>query len=83
VLDGERETLGLYRTGQPINQDLKEIERYGGGVRLKEMHPTECGKGITAAGLDAAARGMGTKRGNRIGIGTLDDRSGRPEVRLF
>lgn len=35
VLDGERETLGLYLTGHPINQYLKEIERYVGGVRLK------------------------------------------------
>ncbi|XPE24531.1 hypothetical protein ACNKHM_06560 [Shigella sonnei] len=44
VLDGERETLGLYLTGHPINQYLKEIERYVGGVRLKDMHPTERGK---------------------------------------
>ncbi|VTN14188.1 DNA polymerase III subunit alpha [Raoultella terrigena] len=27
---GERETLGLYLTGHPINQYLKEIERYVG-----------------------------------------------------
>ncbi|MFO6485304.1 hypothetical protein ACLBR5_26895 [Escherichia coli] len=50
VLDGERETLGLYLTGHPINQYLKEIQRYVGGVRLKDMHPTERGKVITAAG---------------------------------
>lgn len=71
----ERETLGLYLTGHPINQYLKEIERYVGGVRLKDMHPTERGKVITAAGLVVAARVMVTKRGNRIGICTLDDRS--------
>ena len=50
VLDGERETLGLYLTGHPINQYLKEIERYVGGVRLKDMHPTERGKVITLRG---------------------------------
>ena len=83
VLDGERETLGLYLTGHPINQYLKEIERYVGGVRLKDMHPTERGKVTTAAGLVVAARVMVTKRGNRIGICTLDDRSGRLEVMLF
>ncbi|STU72094.1 DNA polymerase III subunit alpha [Klebsiella pneumoniae] len=83
VLDGERETLGLYLTGHPINQYLKEIERYVGGVRLKDMHPTERGKVTTAAGLVIAARVMVTKRGNRIGICTLDDRSGRLEVMLF
>ncbi len=47
------------------------------------MHPTERGKVITAAGLVVAARVMVTKRGNRIGICTLDDRSGRLEVMLF
>ncbi|MFV0489523.1 MAG: DNA polymerase III subunit alpha, partial [Vibrio fluvialis] len=83
VLDGERETLGLYLTGHPINQYLKEIERYVGGYRLKDMHPTERGKVTTAAGLVIAARVMVTKRGNRIGICTLDDRSGRLEVMLF
>ncbi len=83
VLDSERETMGLYLTGHPINQYLKEIERYVGGVRLKDMHPTERGKVTMAAGLVIAARVMVTKRGNRIGICTLDDRSGRLEVMLF
>ncbi|MCK8221956.1 hypothetical protein, partial [Erwinia amylovora] len=80
--DGERETLGLYLTGHPINQYLKEIERYVGGQRLYDMHPTERGKMTTAAGLVVAARVMVTTRGNRIGICTLDDRSGRLEVML-
>jgi DNA polymerase-3 subunit alpha len=82
-LDGERETLGLYLTGHPINQYLKEIERYVGGMRLKDMHPTDRGKMTMAVGLVVAARVMVTKRGNRIGICTLDDRSGRLEVMLF
>ncbi len=47
------------------------------------MHPTDRGKITTAAGLVIAARVMVTKRGNRIGICTLDDRSGRLEVMLF
>lgn len=82
-LDGERETLGLYLTGHPINQYLKEIERYAGGIRLKDLHPTERGKITVAAGLVLAARIMVTKRGNRIGLCTLDDRSGRLEVMLY
>lgn len=83
VLDGERETLGLYLTGHPITQYLKEIERYAGSQRLKDMHPTDRGKMTTAVGLVVAARVMVTKRGNRVGICTLDDRSGRLEVMLF
>ncbi|SPX12020.1 DNA polymerase III subunit alpha [Escherichia coli] len=56
---GNGETLGLYLTGHPINQYLKEIERYVGGVRLKDMHPTERGKVITAAGLVVCRAGYG------------------------
>ncbi|CRL46189.1 DNA polymerase III subunit alpha [Sodalis glossinidius str. 'morsitans'] len=83
VLDGERETLGLYLTGHPITQYLREIERYAGGVRLKDIHPTDRGKMVTAVGLVLSARVMVTKRGNRIGVCTLDDRSGRLDVMLF
>lgn len=83
VLEGERETLGLYLTGHPITQYLREIERYAGGVRLKDMHPTDRGKMVTAVGLVLSARIMVTKRGNRIGVCTLDDRSGRLDVMLF
>lgn len=83
VLDGERETLGLYLTGHPITQYLKEIERYTGGLRLKDVHATDRGKVAAAAGLVVSARVMVTKRGNRIGVCTLDDRSGRLEVMLF
>ncbi len=83
VLDGERETLGLYLSGHPITQYLKEIERYAGGQRLKDMHPTERGKMTIAVGLVISARIMTTKRGNRIGICTLDDRSGRLDIMLF
>lgn len=84
VLDGERETLGLYLTGHPITQYLREIERYAGGVHLKDMHPNErSNKMVTAVGLVLSARVMMTKQGNRIGVCTLDDRSGRLGVILF
>ncbi|OZI14305.1 DNA polymerase III subunit alpha [Sodalis-like symbiont of Philaenus spumarius] len=83
VLDGERETLGLYLTGHPITQYLREIERYAGGVRLKDMHPTDRGKMVTAVGLVLSARVLVTKRGNQLGVCTLDDRSGRLDVMLF
>lgn len=82
-LEGEREVLGLYLTGHPISQYLKELERYTGGRYLKDAHPTERGKTTTIAGLVVASRVMTTKKGKRIGLCTLDDRSGRLEVMLF
>ncbi|MEO3680841.1 DNA polymerase III subunit alpha [Shewanella vesiculosa] len=81
-LEGERETLGLYLTGHPINQYLKELKQYTNG-RLKDIHPTERGKTVKVAGLVVATRVMITKRGSKMGLVTLDDKSARLEVMLF
>ncbi|HCE53341.1 MAG TPA: DNA polymerase III subunit alpha [Shewanella baltica] len=81
-LEGERETLGLYLTGHPINQYLKELKHYTSG-RLKDVHPTERGKIAKAAGLVVATRVMLTKRGSKMGLLTLDDKSARLEIMLF
>ncbi|UNH27814.1 DNA polymerase III subunit alpha [Moellerella wisconsensis] len=83
VLDGERETLGLYLTGHPITGYLREIERYTNGLRLKDVNPTPRGQMTTVVGLVLSAKVITTKRGNRIGICTLDDRSGRLDIMLF
>ncbi|MBV7263713.1 DNA polymerase III subunit alpha [Photobacterium sp. WH24] len=81
-LEGERDTLGLYLTGHPINSYVRELKHYV-TWRLKDAHPTGRDKVVTIAGLVIAARVMTTKRGTRIGVLTLDDRSGRMEVMLF
>ncbi|MBY5948844.1 DNA polymerase III subunit alpha [Photobacterium rosenbergii] len=81
-LEGERETLGLYLTGHPINAYVPELKHYT-TWRLKDAQPTGRDKVVTVAGLVIGARVMTTKRGSRIGILSLDDRSGRMEVMLF
>ncbi|CAK2579842.1 DNA polymerase III subunit alpha [Vibrio crassostreae] len=81
-LEGERETLGLYLTGHPVNAYIKELAKYT-SCRLKDATPTRRDQSLTIAGLVIAARVMTTKRGTRIGLMTLDDRSGRMEVMLF
>ena len=83
LLDGEREALGLYLTGHPVTQYLKELNRYAGGLRISEASPTGWGKMITLAGIVVDARVRITKKGNRIGLFTLDDRSGRMDAMLF
>jgi DNA polymerase-3 subunit alpha len=81
-LESERDALGLYLTGHPINEYLKELGRFT-SCRLKDATPTRRDQSLTVAGLVVAAKVMTTKRGTRIGIMTLDDRSGRMEVMLF
>ncbi len=81
-LEGERETLGLYLTGHPINSYIKELKHYT-SCRLKDLTPTRRDQSMTVAGLVIAVKVMTTKRGSRIGIVSLDDRSGRLEAMLF
>ncbi|UDG79451.1 DNA polymerase III subunit alpha [Candidatus Ecksteinia adelgidicola] len=83
VLEGERETLGLYLTGHPITQYLKEIQFYSSGQRLKDIQSVDRGRIVTIVGLVLNVRVIMTKLNNPIGICTLDDRSGHLEVILF
>lgn len=79
-LGGEKETLGLYVTGHPIDEYERELRQF---VRnriadLKPDHNTQ-----TLAGLVVAHRTMKNKRGDLMAFVTLDDRSARIEVTLF
>ncbi|WP_373100927.1 MULTISPECIES: DNA polymerase III subunit alpha [Pasteurellaceae] len=82
ILDGERETLGLYLSSHPISRYLKELSHYSSN-RLKDLVPNYRGQISMASGLIVNARFAVTKKGNRLGIATLDDRSGRLDITLF
>ncbi len=81
-LDGEKETLGLYLTGHPINQYLSELRHYT-DCRINDIKPTGKENQAAIAGLVLGVRVMTNKKGRRWGIVTLDDKSGRVDVRLF
>ena len=81
-LDGEKETLGLYLTGHPINQYLSEIKHYT-DARIKDLMPTGRDNYISTLGLVMGVRVMTNKKGRRWAIVTLDDKSGRMDVRFY
>ncbi|MFT4993243.1 MAG: DNA polymerase-3 subunit alpha, partial [Paraglaciecola sp.] len=81
-LNGEKETLGLYLTGHPINQYLAEIKHYTTS-RLVDLKPTSKEQVSFALGLVLSVRVMTNKRGRRWAIVTLDDKSARLDVRFF
>ncbi|WP_409220068.1 DNA polymerase III subunit alpha [Alteromonas sp. W364] len=81
-LDGEKETLGLYLTGHPINQYIKEIRQYSDG-RLADLTPTNRDQFVSTVGLVLGVRVMTNKKGRRWGIVTLDDKSARMDVRFY
>ena len=81
-LEGEKDTLGLYLTGHPINQYADELRYYTDG-RLVDLKPTNKDQMASAVGLVLGVRVMTNKRGRRWAIVTLDDKSARIDVRFF
>ncbi len=79
-LSGEKETLGLYLTGHPINQYLSELKRF---VSRRIADLSENRGQVTVAGLVIALRTRPTKSGKKMAFVTIDDRSGRIETTLF
>jgi len=79
-LNGERETLGLYLTGHPIDEYEDEL-KYLTSQRLSSLRIDKNKQ--TVVGLVVASRVMKTKRGDTMAFVTLDDRTGRLEVALF
>ncbi len=80
-LQGEKETLGLYLTGHPIERYRKELARFVTSA-IAGLRPTS-DQTVVVAGLVVALRTMNSKRGDRIAFVTLDDRSGRIEIGVF
>jgi DNA polymerase-3 subunit alpha len=76
----EKETLGLYLSGHPIDEFLPELRRLTRD-RLANLKADR--ESQLLAGLMVATRTMRSKRGDNIAFITLDDRSARLEVSLF
>ncbi|WP_075185720.1 DNA polymerase III subunit alpha [Teredinibacter haidensis] len=79
-LNGEKETLGLYLTGHPIDEYDKELSNFVSS-RIANLKPDKNKQ--TVAGQVVAFRVMKTKRGDTMAFITLDDRTGRIETAIF
>jgi DNA polymerase-3 subunit alpha len=79
-LNYEKDTLGLYLTGHPIDEYRKEIKHLVSS-RIIDLKADRNSQNV--AGLVVALRVMKTKKGDNMAFVTLDDRSGRIEVAVF
>jgi DNA polymerase-3 subunit alpha len=80
-LGGERDTLGLYVTGHPIDEYEQELRKFT-SCRIADLR-ADGQKTQLVAGLIVAMRTMKTKRGDTMAILQLDDRSARIEATVF
>ncbi|HEX4044493.1 MAG TPA: DNA polymerase III subunit alpha [Gammaproteobacteria bacterium] len=80
-LQGEKETLGFYLTGHPLDRYTQELANVI-TCRISVLHPSEH-QTARAAGIISNIRTRQTKRGDRIAIFSLDDGTGSIEVVCF
>jgi DNA polymerase-3 subunit alpha len=82
-LGGERDTLGLYISGHPIDEYRAEVRKFAPN-RIADLSPDNYSKpgNQTIVGLIMATRTMNSRRGT-MAVMTLDDSSAQIEVTLF
>ena len=79
-LSGEKDTLGLFLTGHPIDEYEPELREMLPN-RIIDLRP---GKDkATVYGMIVAMRVMKNKRGENFAFLTLDDKSGRIEISVW
>jgi DNA polymerase-3 subunit alpha len=79
-LQGEKETLGLYLTGHPIERYAEELGQFVSG-RIADLAPGQGGT-VLVGGLCTEVRTINSRRG-RMAVATLDDRSGRLDLVVY
>ncbi len=87
-LRGEKETLGIYLSGHPLERIADELTALGvarlgslagGNSVLRRSND----RSLLIAGLVVSVRTRNANRGGRIAFVTLDDGTGRLEIRIF
>ena len=77
-LKGEKETLGHYMSGHPIDMYQQELKRLV-DTPLSTLVPEKWRK-RTVAGLVVELRNKVTRNGQRMGFATLDDKTARLDI---
>ena len=80
-LKHEKEVLGFYLHGHPIERFTSELDRFI-RAKISELVP-EIGKTVLIAGFVRAIKIVNTKSGNRLAIITLEDNLASIDVTMF
>ncbi|WP_262966071.1 DNA polymerase III subunit alpha [Methylobacter psychrophilus] len=81
-LAAEKQTLGLFLTGHPIDQYESELKNFTHG-KIGTLQVSRGNVEARIAGLVVEVRSRQTKQGKTMGFATLDDKTGRLECAVF
>jgi DNA polymerase III subunit alpha len=79
-LAGEKEALGLYMSGHPLDRFAEELKTFG-ARRVADLAQSEAD--VWVAGIVSSLRPLKTKKGDRMAVFMLDDVGGAVEVVVF
>ena len=82
-LTGERETIGFYITGHPLDPYEDEIRRYTTHSTAQVLAAGKNGEQVRIVGVTAALRARPTKTGKLMGFATIEDLTGTVECICF
>jgi DNA polymerase-3 subunit alpha len=78
----ERDALGFYLTGHPLDRYQQDIDRHA-GVRIGELRKELVGSELVLGGAITEPREITTKAGKTMSVFQLEDQYGRVEVVVF
>jgi DNA polymerase-3 subunit alpha len=79
-LAGEKDALGFYFSGHPLDRFAEDLKRFG-ARRIADL--TESVPDVWTAGIVSGLRPLKTKKGDRMAVFMLDDVAGTLEVVVF
>jgi DNA polymerase-3 subunit alpha len=79
-LAGEKEALGLYMSGHPLDRYAEELKMFG-ARRVADLTTSEAD--VWVGGIVSGLRPLKTKKGDRMAVFMLDDVAGNVEVVVF
>src|SRR3954469_20599063 len=79
-LAGEKEALGLYMSGHPLDRFAEDLKIFG-ARRVADLTTSEAD--VWVGGIVSALRPLKSKKGDRMAVFMLDDVAGNVEVVVF
>jgi len=81
-LSGEKEMLGFYVSGHPLDRFRSELANFG-TADTEGLSAAKDGREVRLGGIISAVKLMNDKRGNRMAFVTIEDFKGRVELIIF
>ena len=82
ILSSEKETLGFYITGHPLEKFVEQIEQ-ATSTKVEDVNELETGQEVQVGVMIGSLRSLRTRKGDRMATLSLEDLSGSVDAVVF